>query len=405
MDDETYTADPHVIVVGGGYAGMHAARAAKERGARVTLVDRDGRHDFVTRLASVAGGTAPVRDASVRSNEFVDVVERATVTGVSDGAVQLSDGRELGADAVVLTTGARVSTPPIEGLEHAHGLRTAEDAKLLRGLISSSESLVIIGGGATGVQLAGAAAIAHRGLRIHLLESRDRLLAELPAELGSGANRILRDRGVHVELGNEVERVTTDGVETSSGPIEGLVVWAGGFSADAASLGVPCSDTGRVLVDGSLRVEGMEHTFAAGDIAAHVDAKGEALPMSAQVAVRAGTAAGANAARVAQGREPRPGDSVADRVGHGPRWSPRRGPGWPVLAERSSARPDRTGHTRPGGPEEPGRDRRRGRTALRPRIGTQPVLAARPIQLDRSGCRASQDEGNQRGDGLGHEAS
>jgi NADH dehydrogenase len=81
------------------------------------------------------------------------------------------------------------------------------------------------------------------------------------------------------------------------------VVWAGGYSADASRLGLPVADNGRVLVGDDLLVEGMERTFAAGDVAAHLDRNGSQLPMSAQVAVRAGTAAGENAARVVHGEE------------------------------------------------------------------------------------------------------
>ena len=291
-----------VIVVGGGYAGLHAVRAAADRSVPVTLVDREGRHDFVTRLASVAGGTAPLGDAGRPSGDFVPDVERAEVAEVGDGWVRLGDGRTLSADAVVVTTGAEVSRPPIEGIEHAYGLRNTQDAAWIRSALAEAKSLVIIGGGATGVQLAGAASIAHPGLRIELLEAQPRLLPGLPSELASGARRILADRGVVVRLGDGVERITETGVETANGSMEGIVVWAGGFEADTSGLGLPTADDGRILVDDRLRVHDFERTFAAGDVAAHVDGRGDRLPMSAQVAVRAGSAAGANAARLVRGR-------------------------------------------------------------------------------------------------------
>ncbi len=292
-----------VIVVGGGYAGLHAVRAVASRSVPVTLVDREGRHDFVTRLASVAGGTAPLGDAGRPIGEFASDVERAAVAEVGDGWVRLVDDRILSADAVVVTTGAEVSRPPIEGIEHAYGLRNAQDAAWLRSAIAEAESLVIIGGGATGVQLAGAASIAHPGLRIELLEAEHRLLAGLPAELASGARRILGDRGVVVRLGHSVERITTAGVETAYGSVDGIVVWAGGFEADTSGIGLPTAEDGRILVDDRLRVRDFERTFAAGDVAAHVDGRGDRLPMSAQVAVGAGSAAGANAARLVRGRD------------------------------------------------------------------------------------------------------
>ena len=294
-----------VIVVGGGYAGLHAARAVAGRGVAVTLVDRDGRHDFVTRLAAVAGGTAPLSDAGRPAEDFVNDVVRGSVAEVADGVVILEDGRRLEAGAVVLTTGAEISRPPIEGIEHAHGLRNSSDATELRAVIDTSDALVIIGGGATGVQLAGAASIAHPDLRIDLLETEPRLLTGMPQDLASGARRILCDRGVVVRLGDEVERITGTGVEAAGRTIEGTVVWAGGFEADTSGLCLPTSDDGRILVDDELRVQGFERTFAAGDVAAHLDRRGRPLPMSAQTAVRAGTEAGANAARIARGRQPR----------------------------------------------------------------------------------------------------
>jgi NADH dehydrogenase len=272
-------------------------------GVDVMVIDDSGSHDFVTRLAAVAGGTAPLSDASAPMEEFQGHTESARVTAVGDGMVELADGRSIDAEAVILTTGAEVSRPPIEGIEKARGLRDADDAAVLRGLISAADSLVIVGAGATGVQLAGAASVSHPGLQVHLVESANRLLPGSPRSMGRGARRILRSRGVHVLVRTDVERFTDTGVATSAGEIDGLVVWAGGYSADASRLGLPVADNGRVLVDDDLLVEGMERTFAAGDVAAHLDRNGSQLPMSAQVAVRAGTAAGENAARLVHGEE------------------------------------------------------------------------------------------------------
>lgn len=185
-----------VLVVGGGYAGLHAVRAVERLGVDATVIDRTGDHDFVTRLAAVAGGSAPGDDARQPLGRFMHSVEVGSVVSVDDGAVGLADGRRIEADAVVITAGAESSRPPVEGIEHAAGLRTADDA---------------------------------------------------------------------------------------------------------ARLGVPTTEDGRIAVDADLRISGMQRTFAAGDVAAHVDRQGDALPMSAQVAVQAGTVAGRNAARVVRG--------------------------------------------------------------------------------------------------------
>ncbi len=297
-----------VLVVGGGYAGLHAVRAIERFGVRASVIDRTGDHDFVTRLASVAGGTAPTDDAGQPLHRFVAEVEVGSVVSVTDGAVRLADGRRVTADAVVVTAGAVPSRPPIDGIEHAVPLRTGADALALRDRIDAASSVVIVGGGASGVQLAGAVAHAHPDVDVHLVEATPRLLAGFPAGLGDGAARILEDRGVQVHLGRGVDRITARGVVLDGDVIRGLVVWAGGFTADAARLGVPTADDGRILVDRELRVAGMQRTFAAGDIAAHVDRDGAPLPMSAQVAVRAGTLAGSNAARIVLGEPAEPAD-------------------------------------------------------------------------------------------------
>ena len=290
-----------VLVVGGGFAGLHALRAVDRLGVRASVINRTGDHDFVTRLAAVAGGTVPAADARRPLSHFADDVEVASVVAVADGAVELADGRRITADAVVVTAGAVPSSPPIEGLEHAVALRTAADALALRERIAGASSVVIVGGGASGVQLAGAVAHAHPDVAVHLVDAETRLLAGLPAGLGAGAARILGGRGVEVHLGRAVDRITVDGVVLDGDVIAGLVVWAGGFTADAARLGVPTADDGRISVDRELRITGMHRTFAAGDVAAHVDRDGHPLPMSAQIAVRAGTQAGRNAARVVRG--------------------------------------------------------------------------------------------------------
>lgn len=293
-----------VVVVGGGYAGLHAVRAVERLGVPVVVVDRRARHDFVTRLAAIAGGTAPPDDAGRPLSEFVDDVIVGSVAGVADGEVQLTDGRRITADAVVVTVGAEPSRPPIDGLEHAVPLRTATDALTLRARIEQAESVVIIGGGASGVQLAGAVAHAHPDIQVHLVEAAPHLLDGLGRALGEGAERILAGRGVELHLGHPVERITPDGVVLDGRHLDGLAVWAGGFRADAAALGVPTTSDGRISVGPDLRIAGMGRTFAAGDVAGHIGGDGRPLPMSAQIAVRAGTAAGRNAARVVLGDVP-----------------------------------------------------------------------------------------------------
>ena len=306
MDKIEHEILPGVLVVGGGYAGMHAVRGAEREGAAVTLVDAAEDHSFLTRLAAVAGGTSPESDASIPLDTLAGSVLSGRVTSVGDGWVRLEDGRVVRADAVVVTTGARAARPPIPGLEHAATLQSAADALQLRNSIAAAEAVVVVGGGASGVQLAAATARAHPAKRVHLVESGPSLLPGMAPTLGRNAVRILRDRGVQIHLETFAEEIRDDGVLTSSGWIPGLPVWVGGFAADASALGLPVDDTGRIAVNADLSVESMERTFAAGDIAAHRDGRGNRLPMSAQVAVRAGTGAGRNAARHAAGKATRP---------------------------------------------------------------------------------------------------
>lgn len=292
--------------MGGGYAGLHAVRAVERAGVDVTLLDASPEHSFATRLAAVAGGTSPESDASIPLEELADAVLIGRMSAVGDGWVRLDDGRTFEADAVVVTTGAGTSQPAIPGLELAARMRTAADARRLRSRIAEADAVVVVGGGASGVQLAAATAQAHPATTVHLVEAGTSLLPGMGPTLGRNAARILQQRGVQVHLDTAAEQVFDDGVQTSQGRIDGLVVWVGGFAADASSLGLPVNGAGRVVVDEDLSVQSMERTFAAGDLAAHRDEGGAPLPMSAQVAVRAGTAAGRNAARRTTGAATRP---------------------------------------------------------------------------------------------------
>ncbi len=190
-----------VLIVGGGYAGLHAAAAVRRSGTPLTVVDRTGRHDFVTRLAAVAGGTAPVEDSAGPLRDLVDLVV-GSVVAIGDGSVRLAQGHTITAEAVIVAAGSAPSRPPVAGIELAQPLRSAEDAEALRRSIAGSSSLVIIGGGATGVQLAGAAAVAHPRLTVHLVEATTRLLAGMPLAFSTGANADPREprRGDPPEL-------------------------------------------------------------------------------------------------------------------------------------------------------------------------------------------------------------
>lgn len=310
--DSDRSRDVHVIVVGAGYAGVRAAVAARREGARVTLVDRTGNHEFSPRLAAVAGGRAPSGDGWAAADQLTGVeVVRGRVAEVDAAApgVVLDDGRRISGDGVVVAAGADTRWPDLPGLsEHAHGLRTVADALTIRRELVEADRLVVVGGGPTGVQLAAEAAHRHRHLDVVLLEATPALLPGMPKRMGRRAEQLLRRRGVEVRRRAPVVRVTPTGVVLDDGGhVDGLVVWATGFDARGSAL-LPDADTvdGRVVVDASLRVPGTVAVFAAGDVAAHQDLFATPMAMSAQTAVRAGAVAGRNAVRVARGLPPSP---------------------------------------------------------------------------------------------------
>ncbi|MFT5564556.1 MAG: NADH dehydrogenase [Myxococcota bacterium] len=301
-----------VLILGAGYAGVHAARTARRAGATVTVVDPTGQHDLAPRLAAVAAGRRPAGDAWAPLDALVDatlVRARAVAIDIDIDipTVSLDDGRVLHAGAIVVTVGAGPKLPPVPGLDPttAWSLRNAADALRLRTALPEADRLVVVGAGSTGVQLAAETASQHPHIDVHLVEAGDRVLGQFDAPLGRGAARVLRDRGVTVHLATSVDRADGDGVILSDGTrLDGVVVWATGVAADGHALlpDAPTSD-GRLLVDRALRVGG--RVLAAGDIAAHRDLLGRVTPPSAQIALQAGRAAGRNAAAIADGRMPR----------------------------------------------------------------------------------------------------
>lgn len=295
-----------VLIVGAGYAGLHAARAASTEGALVTIVDRDGVHGFTTRLAAVAGGTAPIGDAFAPLQAFGHRVRPGRVVGIDDAQVRLHDGSVLQADAVIVTAGSRPISPDVTGIELASALRTPGDAIRLRRRVATADQVSIVGGGATGVQLAGAIASTRPELRVRIVDREPLLLTGMGQALGRHAEAVLADRGVELLLEQQLDEVLPDGLRLDDGrTFDGLVVWAGGFQSVVDDVGPELpQDNDRLQVDPDLTVPGLGRTFAAGDVAAHRDARGDELPMAAQIAVQAGAAAGRNAARLVAGDQP-----------------------------------------------------------------------------------------------------
>ena len=335
---------PHVVVVGAGFGGLMAARELAHADVRVTVVDRQNHHTFQPLLYQVATAGLGADDiaSSVRS-----IFQRAPnvdfrlgeVTGVDvDGRQLLVAGEPpLPYDHLVLAAGATTNTFGVDGVAaHAHSLKTLGEALALRNQVfrlfeqahvepslidAGALTFVIIGGGPTGVELAGAfAELIHRVLRkdfhghettharVVLLEATDHLLGAFsPPSRRYAADR-LRQMGVEVRVGAQVERVTADGVHLRDGEVlrTRTAIWVAGVRATAVSPGLPLHPSGRVVVDGDLSVPGHPEISVVGDVAAATAPDGRLYPQLAPVAMQQGRHAAHQIVRRLQGRPTRP---------------------------------------------------------------------------------------------------
>ena len=326
--------DPHVVIVGGGFAGLWATRALASAKLRVTLVDRGNHHLFQPLLYQVATAglsapdiAAPLRHI-LRKQKNVEV-RMAAVTGIDAAAkrIALDDGGSLDFDFLLLASGA---THAYFGNDHwarhAPGLKTLDDAlDLRRKLLLAFEraeaatdpaereawlSFAIVGGGPTGVELAGTLAeIARHTLqdefrnidpaqaKVRLLEAGPRVLASFPEDLSAKAKRQLEKLGVEVALGTPVQDINADGYMLGDAFVPAkTVVWAAGVAASplGAMLCVPLDRAGRVQVQPDLGVPGHPDIFVAGDLASLMQANGKPVPGVAPAAKQMGRLVAAN---------------------------------------------------------------------------------------------------------------
>ncbi|TYT26001.1 NAD(P)/FAD-dependent oxidoreductase [Luteimonas viscosa] len=322
---------PHVVIVGGGFAGLWAARALRTAPVRITLLDRGNHHLFQPLLYQVATAglsapdiAAPLRQI-LRRQENVEV-RMATVSRIDADArqVEIEDatgGQRLDFDYLMLASGV---THDYFGNEqwaaHAPGLKTLDDAlDLRRKLLLAFEraeaetdpderdawlSFAIIGGGPTGVELAGTLSeIARHTLsgefrnidparaRVRLVEAGPRVLSSFPDDLSRKARAQLEKLGVEVHTGVPVEEITAEGYRRGEEFVRArTVVWAAGVAASplAQCLGVPLDRAGRVKVQPDLSVPGHPCIFVAGDLAAIDRADGRPVPGVAPAAKQMG---------------------------------------------------------------------------------------------------------------------
>jgi len=337
MRGQTAEAVPHVVVVGGGFGGIAAVRALRRTACRVTLIDQRNHFLFQPLLYQVATAALSPADIAIpirsvlRDQQNV-AVRLGEVVGVDSAAreVRLSDER-IAFDYLVLATGAQHSYfGRDEWAAHAPGLKSIDDATAMRSRMllaferAESEenpakreawlAFVVVGGGPTGVELAGALAeFARTGLdkeyraidpattRVILVQSAPRVLPGFSPVLSTHAERALRELGVEVRTGARVTHIDQEGVEVDGGRIAARTTfWAAGVAASPAAkwLGQAGDKSGRVLVDDNLRVHGCKRVFAIGDTAASDGWAGVGVPGLAPAAKQQGRHA-ANVIRAA----------------------------------------------------------------------------------------------------------
>jgi NADH dehydrogenase len=351
---------PHVVIIGGGFGGLDAARALAGAPVRVTLLDRHNYHLFQPLLYQVATASlspgdiaSPIRWVLRRQKNVqvllanvhaIDPAGKRVVIDPGPAKAGPCEDDAIAYDYVIVATGAaHFYFGHDEWAARAPGLKTLDDAlEMRRRMLLAFEAaerepdpekqrrlltFVIIGGGPTGVELAGALAeIARQSLRqdfrrIHpesarivLLEGSPHVLAGFRDPLRDAARRALERLGVEVRTGSKVTQVDADGVSWRGGPdapperiSAETVFWAAGVAASpiAKSLGVPLDRVGRVPAEPTLAVPGHPDIFVAGDICA-LQQDGAWLPGVAQVAMQEGAHAARNILRAIDGKPLKP---------------------------------------------------------------------------------------------------
>ncbi|MFO6448747.1 NAD(P)/FAD-dependent oxidoreductase [Erythrobacter sp. NE805] len=334
-------ARPRIVIIGGGFGGIACAKALARAAADVTVIDRNNYHLFQPLLYQVATAALSPADIAepirklLRRQRNAEVV-MAEVTGIDTAArmVLTGDGARIPYDRLVIATGSVYNYFGHADWErHAPGLKTIDNARAIRTRVlmgfecaereadpARREALmtsVIIGGGPTGVEMAGSIAelarhalardfrhIDPREARVVLVEAGPRVLAAFPEALSAYALRRLEKLGVEVRTGEAGEEVTADGVRLPGGFLPAnAIVWGAGIRASPAAqwLGVAPDRAGRIPVNARLEVAGHPGIYALGDTVAAPGPTGAPLPGLAQVAKQQGEHLGRELARELRG--------------------------------------------------------------------------------------------------------
>jgi NADH:ubiquinone reductase (H+-translocating) len=338
---------PRVVILGGGFAGIGAARALAKTDADVVVIDKHDYHTFQPLLYQVATDLLepsavghPLRDLFHEQPNVRVHLDAVTGIDLDRGEVEFAEMKPLAYDYLVLALGAEVNFFGASGApEHAFPMYTLADAVRLKKHVlekweaaDKDESLaedgalhvVVVGGGPTGVESAGALAELYRSnfaedypdvsqehARITLVEASPHLFAMFKENLQEYTKKKLEDFGVDVVLGEIVESIEPTRVTLKSGKVieAHTLVWGAGLQANpiAGELGLELERGNRITAEPDLSIAGHPEVFAVGDIAWITDTKtDDVLPQLGSVALQAGARAGENIARLAKGKETEP---------------------------------------------------------------------------------------------------
>jgi len=318
----------HVVVIGGGFAGLQLVNDLKGAPVRVTLIDRRNHHLFqpllyqvATTLLSTSEIAWPIRSLYRDRPEVATLLAEVVGVDRQAKAVQLKGGETIGYDTLVLATGATHAYFGHDEWEPvAPGLKTLEDATTIRrrvllafeqaemetdpGVCEALLTFTIVGAGPTGVELAGIIAelarvtlppefrhIDTRTTKVILVEAGPRVLPSFAEDLSAYAHRTLEKLGVEVRLGHAVTACSAQGVTIGDAFLPcRTIVWAAGVQASPAAvwLGVPADRAGRVIVDPMLKAPGEEDIFVVGDTAMVVWENAKPVPGIAPAAKQQG---------------------------------------------------------------------------------------------------------------------
>ena len=341
--ENALTQMPHVVIIGAGFGGLQAAKKLACKDVHVTVIDRTNYHLFQPLLYQVATAAlspadiaAPVRAVLSKCRNVEVILAEVQSVDVDAKKIKTTDV-EIAYDFLIVATGARHSYFGHNEWEKlAPGLKSLEDAiEVRRRLLMAFEyaekitdeaarkaamTFVIIGGGPTGVEMAGAIAEISRHTlardfrhidpsqaRVILIEGEPRLLAAFPEDLSASALKQLVDLGVEVRTATRATNLTEAGVQVGNEFIPCRVkIWAAGNNASfvGKSLGMPVDRVGRVMVNDDLTIPGHLEVQVIGDLANFSHQTGEPLPGVSPVAMQQGRHAARNVLAMIQGRKP-----------------------------------------------------------------------------------------------------